>query len=321
VRLIHSYTDAGFLGRQLVLCRALLKFALLTSTRKVELLHCHAAMRGSFWRKSLFARLASWRGIPVIFHLHGSEMKTFYERQTGPIRQAITNQLERATTVVVLSESWRAFIREIAPRAKLAVVPNYVAVPPAVTRASTDKPTLLFLGAIGHRKGIFDLLSALAIARKTNADLRLLVGGTGQLDEAKAAAAKLDLSDHVDFLGWVDATERARLLDSAGIYVLPSYNEGLPMSVLEAMAAGLPTITTTVGGLPELITNGGDGVLIAPGDVEGLAAAIVRLANDPVERERMGGAARERVESLYSRDVVLTNLRSIYESATLAPKS
>ncbi len=315
IRLIHSYADGGFAGRQLVLAKALARYTWLLFTRKVELVHCHAAMKGSFWRKSLFARLARLRGIPVVLHLHGSEMQPFYERQNGPVRQAIQKELERADTVIVLSESWRAFVSAIAPRARLAVVPNYVGVPPATIRPADAAPTLLFLGAVGHRKGIFDLLKALALARKTVPGLRLVVGGNGQVAEAEAAARDLGLGEHVDFLGWVDAAARARLLQSAAIYVLPSYNEGLPMSVLEAMAAGLPTVTTDVGGLPELVTPGVDGILVKPGAVDALAAAITSLAGDPAERERMGAAARARVQSLYSRDVVLRALAAVYASA------
>ncbi|CAO4152995.1 glycosyltransferase family 4 protein [Methylorubrum aminovorans] len=312
VRLIHSYTDDGFLGRQVVLLAALARFTGALVTGRVELVHIHAAMRGSFWRKSLFARLARLRGIPVLLHLHGSEMKAFYESQSPAVKTAIVSQLERATRVLVLSESWQGFIQQIAPRARVVVMPNYVALPPPATRVSGGPVQLLFLGALGPRKGIFDLLRALARAAAAGVPLHLTVGGDGQLTEARQLAAELGLGDRVTFEGWVDTNRRAVLLNEADAYVLPSYNEGLPMSVLEAMAAGLPVVTTTVGGLPELITSGEHGLLIKPGNVDALAEAIIDLSTDPQRRSSMGTAARERVAAHYSRPVVLSLLKNIY---------
>lgn len=312
VRLIHSYTDDGFLRRQVVLLEAIVRFAGALATGRVELVHVHAAMRGSFWRKSLFARLARLRGIPVLLHLHGSEMKAFYGSQPPALRAAIARQLVRATRVLVLSESWRDYIEEIAPGARVVVVPNYVALPPSVTRHPSATVRLLFLGALGPRKGIFDLLQALARAAAAGLPLHLTVGGDGQLAEARRLAVELGLADRVTFEGWVDANRRATLLNEVDVYVLPSYNEGLPMSVLEAMAAGLPVVTTTVGGLPELITSGQDGLLIEPGNVDALAEAVMDLTTDPVRRSSLGAAARARVAARYSRPVVLGLLEEIY---------
>jgi glycosyltransferase involved in cell wall biosynthesis len=239
-------------------------------------------------------------------------MKTFYERQSPALKAAIAGQLEGATRVLVLSESWSRFIEGIAPRARVAVVPNYVALPPPVVRTPRATVRLLFLGALGPRKGIFDLLHALAHAVAAGAPLHLTVGGDGQLAEARRLAAELGLADRVSFEGWVDPARRAVLLAESDVYVLPSYNEGLPMSVLEAMAAGLPVITTTVGGLPELIASGENGWLIEPGDVDAMTQALAELAADPDRRLRLGAAGRERVEASYSRPVVLGLLEAIY---------
>lgn len=314
VKLIHSYADESFFSRQVTLARALVVCAWTMATKRVELLHCHSAMKGSFWRKSIFARMAAVFGIPVIFHLHGSEMKSFYERQKPFVRQVIKRELERADVVIVLSQSWHDFVSGIAPGASVAILPNYVTVPEATSSSSGGSGTLLFLGAVGVRKGVFDLLTAFAAALESDRTLRLLIGGNGEIEEARRRAEQLGVQDRVEFLGWVDSDARAKLLDEAAIYVLPSYNEGLPMSVLEAMSAGLATITTRVGGLPELIENGKTGVLIEPGDVSALTAAIHSLVQNPGKRRQIGDAARKRIESSYSRDIVLKKLETIYEA-------
>ncbi|KAA2236918.1 glycosyltransferase family 4 protein [Salinarimonas soli] len=318
VHLIHSYADGSFVHRQMVLARALAQFARMLVTEPVGLVHIHAAMRGSFWRKSLFARMARARGVPVLLHLHGSEMKAFYERQSPRLQAAITGQLELATRVLVLSESWRDFVQIVAPGARVVVVPNYVTVPPQIVRPRTSNTTLLFLGLIGPRKGTYDLLRAFARASSEYPSLRLVLGGNGEVEEARRLSAELGIAERVDFRGWVGPQERVSLLADADVYVLPSYNEGLPMSVLEAMAAGLPVITTDVGGIPELITNGRDGVLVTPGDINALAAAITRLAYTAEERERLGAAARARVLQHYSHGVVIKLLDAVYAETSAA---
>lgn len=316
VTLIHSYDDKGFVGRQLLLIRALMSYGFQLLTRKVELVHCHAAMRGSFWRKAIFAGLARRFGVPVLLHLHGSEMKSFYESQPQRVQRLISRQLELASAVLVLSESWKEFILKIAPKARTIVVPNYVRVPEAVERRASKDVTVLFLGLLGQRKGIFDLLEALARARRHNPALKLMVGGNGEVEEAKRLARELSLEDSVTFLGWIGEGKRQELLSRADIFVLPSYNEGLPMSVLEAMAYGLPVITTPVGGIPEVITDGRDGRLIAPGDVSALEKTLLELAAAPELRRALGAAAHGRVREHYADTVVLPLLASIYDQTT-----
>lgn len=313
VTLIHSYSDKGFIGRQLLLVRALISYAFHLLTRKVELVHCHAAMRGSFWRKAIFAGLARRFGVPVLLHLHGSEMRGFYESQPRPVQRLIARQLELANAVLVLSESWKHFILEIAPQSRTIVVPNYVRVPPALERPVRKDVTVLFLGLLGQRKGIYDLLAAFARARRTNPALKLIVGGNGEIEEARRLAHELDIEDGVTFLGWVDEGKRREMLIHADVFALPSYNEGLPMSVLEAMAYGLPVITTPVGGIPEVITDGRDGRLITPGDVDALEKALLDLAGDPALRRELGAAGYARVTERYADTVVLPLLHSIYD--------
>ncbi len=313
VRLIASYVDGNVLTRQFVLLRALIVYLWLLSTRRVELVHVHAAMRGSFWRKGLFASLARVFSVPVILHLHGSEMKPFYESQPPILRRLIRRHLEKATRVIVLSQSWRAFVNGIAPAARITVVPNYVIIPPPADPQLRKPRDILFLGLIGPRKGTFDLIPAFAGANAAYPDARLIIGGNGEVGEAESLIGSLKLNGRAVLAGWVGGEAKDGLLRSSGIYVLPSYNEGLPMSVLEAMAAGLAVITTRVGGIPELITSGVDGLLLEPGDREGLKKAMSALLGDEDLRSRLSDAGRRRVETSYSDRAVLPLLHRIYE--------
>lgn len=312
VRLIASYCDGGFLLRQVVLLRALVECFWCLCTRRVELLHVHAAMRGSFWRKNLFASMARRFGVPVIVHLHGSEMRQFYGAQKPLVQRLIRRHLEKADRILVLSDSWRDFVVEIAPGARVTVVPNYVTVPPPADLGARQGAKILFLGLVGPRKGTFDLIEAFAAIGPRHPEARLVIGGNGQVEAAAALIADKTLGGQVSLAGWVDGRAKTELLETSGIYVLPSYNEGLPMSVLEAMAAGLAVVTTRVGGIPELITDGLDGVLLEPGDKAGLAAALDRLLTDGERRRDLARAGRRRVEEHYSDRVVLPLLHRIY---------
>ncbi len=318
VRLIAAYGDGGFWARQWLLVRALCAYTAVLATSPVELVHVHAAMRGSFWRKAIFAAIARRFGVPVVLHLHGSEMKDFYAAQPALVKRMIVGQLEAASRVLVLSQSWRRFVAEIAPRAKTAVAPNYVDVPDAPPVRARPAREILFLGLVGERKGVFDLLKAFALARADNSEIELTIGGAGAIERARSEAQRLGVAGHVDFRGWVGPQEREALLARADIFALPSRNEGLPMSVLEAMARGLPVIATPVGGLPELIEDGVNGILVPPGDAEALARAILKLAGDQASREALGRAARETILARHSAGVVLPALEEVYAQARKA---
>lgn len=312
VKLIRSHDEGSLWRRQLILLGALVIYLWTLTTCKVELVHCHASVRGGFWRKAIFAAIARAFGIPVLFHLHGSETKKFYREQMRWVQGVISRELERASRVLVLSESWKTFVLSIAPKSRPVVVPNYVCIPPQPRPAPRSTVNLLFLGLVGPRKGVFDLLQAFANGQKQFPGLRLTIAGNGEIERAKDAARACGILDAVTFAGWVDGPGKTALLELADIYILPSYNEGLPMSVLEAMAYRLPVITTTVGGIPELITDRAHGWLLEPGDVAGLERAIVTLASSPAMREQLGLAGYERVSRHYSKSVVLPLLRSVY---------
>jgi glycosyltransferase involved in cell wall biosynthesis len=281
---------------------------------RVSILHCHVATRGSFWRKALLSEMARLRGVPVIFHLHGAETRAFYERQTRAVKHLFARELESAAAVIVLSESWREFAVSIAPRANVRVIPNYVALPTLDDTARSV--SALFLGELIPRKGVFDLLPAFKTVRATIADTRLELCGVGELERVRALLSSLHIEDSVEMPGWVSGVEKARRLRHAGVYVLPSYNEGLPMSILEAMSYGMPIVSTRVGGIPELVRHGLDGYLVEPGDVGGLASAMTEILSDPELRRRMGASARRRIETTYSRDVVLPKLEQLYAELT-----
>jgi glycosyltransferase involved in cell wall biosynthesis len=312
VEYLATHCDGSSMRKFMVAAQAFLKFLRMIAMGRVGLLHAHAASDASFWRKSIFLAVAYAARVPIVFHMHGAEFISYW-RHGGALRRAVIRQvLNLSDTVVALSESWRTDLLTIAPHARVVVIPN----PVEVHHRSTQfrrAGRVLFLGRIGDRKGSFDLLRAVALLRGRHAGLRLMCGGDGELDRFMRCARELGIESNVELLGWVRGPAKYRHLARATLFVLPSHAEGLPMALLEAMAAGTPVVVTPVGGIPELVRDGVDGLLVPPGDPEAIAAAIGRLLEDPALRERLAASARERVVSRHSLPAVVSRIETVYQ--------
>jgi glycosyltransferase involved in cell wall biosynthesis len=300
-------------------------FLAILVTRRASLVHAHVAAHGSFWRKASFLTLARIFGVPTILHLHASQVRDFYERDCGHVqRRIVKHVLQNASTVIVLSRRLQMYVGTIAPSARTVTIHNFVdnarieaeAKRTSVGRSST---LLLFLGEIGQRKGINDLIRALPEISRSIPDVRLVAGGSGDIEVVRRSAWELGIEKHVSLPGYVSGPEKFRLLAEAAIYVLPSYNEGVPISILEAMSVGLPIVTTPVGGIPDVIRDGEEGFLVAPGSIDQLAHRIIELLSNEDLRYRMGENARRRLRTEYSPEASLGALMALYRSHGAQP--
>jgi glycosyltransferase involved in cell wall biosynthesis len=279
------------------------------------LVHAHTASHASFWRKSVVCLMARLARRPYVLHVHGGGFAQFYEKESGPVAQRfIRNIFRHAAVVIALSEEWRERLQRICPAANIEVLHNAVALPNVggLRRLEDREPTLVFMGHLLRGKGIYDLVRAFALVAGHFPRLKLMCGGVGSIDEVRQLATQLDVRDRILCPGWLDPERKSAELASGTIFILPSYAEGMPMALLEAMSWRLPVITTPVGGIPQLVTHESNGLLVAPGDIDGLAAAIERLMKDPALRERLGSAARATIEAGFSLDEALEQLSRIY---------
>jgi len=266
-----------------------------------DVVHIHFASGASNVRKIILARVALARGASVIMHAHGGGYKKHWATMSPAARSITLNTLQSVQRVVVLGDRWKEFFESIGvPRHRIIVLPNPVVLPTIVpARALNGKVRFVYFGMITRRKGVFDLLEALArLTPECRERVEFVLAGNGDVPQLRAHANKLGVQDVAEIREWVDPVERDRLLAAASAFVLPSHTEGLPMSLLEAMAWGLPPICTPVGSIPEYVVNGANGLLIAPGDVTRLAAAIEKLVSQDENRVQMGRLARATVEPL-----------------------
>jgi glycosyltransferase involved in cell wall biosynthesis len=289
--------------------------------QRADLIHIHSASEASFWRKSIIVRMAFIAGVPSILHLHGGSFDRF-SAQRGPLgRRWVVATLERATRCVALSESWRQKIAEIAPRARVIVIPNGVAGAPTSAHALDTPPVVLFLGRLERQKGVFDLLRAFAVVSARLPDARLVLGGSGDLDAVREQAERLQVGERVDAVGWLDDVRRDEWMGRASLFVLPSYVEGMPVAILEAMARGVPVLSTRVGGVPDMIDDGINGRTVDPGDHEALTRAMSDLLADRRVAETFARRAKQKFEAMYRIDRIVEAISALYAEVIETPPS
>ena len=274
-------------------------------------LHLHVASRWSFWRKGAYMAAALFAGWPVVFHLHGGRFARFHAA-LGPFGRAIARfLLDRAAVIVVLSERWQAWMYGVTSNPRIVCLPNPVALPP-LSSAARDPGLVAFAGRCEEAKGVYDLLDAVSRLRPVCPRLRVECAGDGDMARLGNRALELGVAMQVTMRGWIGEREREALLARCGVFVLPSHVEGLPMSLLEAMAAGCPVIASSVGGIPDLIRDGENGLLVPPGKPGYLADALQRLQADPELAARLGARARATIAARYTVERSLERLEQIY---------
>jgi len=252
--------------------------------------HVNVAERLSFVRKGAIIAWAHALGLPVVLHLH-AQMQHFYRKLPAPLRALTRWVFSLADVVIVIGPAARRFVTEElkVPAERVEIVINGV---PAATQARRTRQAdgvqrVMFLGNLGARKGVADLLQALARPGFDRERLEVTIAGGGDVEDYRAQARQLGVDGFVRLPGWCDQAQTAALLANADVLILPSYDEVLPLVILEALANGVAVICTEVGEIPSLLTEGVDTLYVKPGDVEGIAAALQKVLGDPHLRETL----------------------------------
>ncbi len=298
--------------------------ATLQQDKAIQLVHIQASSHGSFYRKLVLFITAKYGfGKQVIYHMHGSRFETFYHNSDPVSKFLIRFLVERADVVIGLSDYWRTFFNQNFQVRRLEVLGNVIhqrdSAEVFYPKAAGGPLNVLFLGAIGQRKGIFDLLDVLREHRAVfEGRLVLRIGGNGETERLQDYIRQHNLESLAQFEGWVSGEKKHELLSSSDVYILPSYHEGLPISILEAMNYHLPVISTPVGGTAEAVQEGINGFLVMPGDKEALYARLLQFVVQPELASTMG-AASGRIVRRYLPETIFAHLCDIYESMLADP--
>jgi glycosyltransferase involved in cell wall biosynthesis len=317
--------QVGSEGRRETVPRKLMRFAfsplhlaLLLLRTGAEVVHLNASLEPkAYWRDLVYSIVAKLLGRRVVCQIHGGAMPQDFFRGNALLTWVLRRFLVSSNAVSVLSSAELAAYRKFDPRIRVHLVPN--AIDPSglagrTRSCNTARPLrLVYVGRLVRTKGLFEVVEAMTELKRAGRDVSLCIAGEGQ-DQAAlmAAAQRAGLGDRIRFLGSVFAAEKWRLWLDSDVFVFPTYREGLPYSLLEAMAAGCVPVTTAVAAIPDVMRDREHGLFVPANDAPALAMAIAALDDDRAGLFRMAEAARRRALERYTLVRLAGDLRKLY---------
>jgi glycosyltransferase involved in cell wall biosynthesis len=288
---------------------------LLIRNRDISIIHIHGAKDGSIVRKYCICFIGKKLFLKkVIFHSHAGAFDEYYAKGNRLYRHMCRFLVNNSEAVILLSDKWNTFFRENFNVKRLFVIANPVEHKETVVtvRKGTPPVTFLFLGRIADHKGIFDLVD-LVVKEQENlrGKFKLLVGGNHEVDRLKKMIADGQIGDLVEYIGWVQDDEKDQHFNNSDYFILPTYHEGMPMTILEALSHGKPVVTTPVGSIPEVIENNKNGYLFQPGDMVHLKEILLNVINNPSGYDCLRTQAMNTAKRFYP-ESIKTELEKLY---------
>ncbi len=308
---VATQKDGNGVIKLLCFLKGYLSILILLLRKKIDFAHLQTTENGSFFRKGIILRLLKKHKIPVILQ-HHIDYRDFYNQCNERKRRFIRKTFALADMNVMLGECYSKWVRSLVPQAKTRVLYNAVNTYPR-NAYDIDGKYIMFLGWLSDRKGIYDLLKAIKrIDKSLDENIRFLLCG-GEEDKIKPIIREYQIEKRIGYIGWVNKEKKEDLLSKTIIHILPSYREGLPMSVLETMAYGIPNIVSDIPIMQEIITDFSTGVVVKTGNVEQIADAIVRLSKDKNLRKKISENSFDLIEERFCLNKHLEGLRKIYK--------
>ena len=287
-------------------------FRFLVKLPKYDIVHVNMASDSSYYRKSVFIRTAKACHKKVVIHQHGGNFPEFYEKELSDGgRERVKKVLSMCDAFLVLGTAWKDFFGTIIERDRITVLPNAIRIPECDEK-QYGRQKILYLGRLCKTKGIGELLTVMPRISEQYPDVRLYLAGIWEDKELQKQAETL--KEYVTDLGWISGEEKQQYLKECDIFVLPSYFEGQPVSVLEAMANACGIVTTRTGSIPDMIIEGETGIFTVPKDNKSLEEGLLKLLADSELCRKLGENARRKAEAEFSIDNNMKQLLAIYEA-------
>jgi glycosyltransferase involved in cell wall biosynthesis len=300
------------------------RFSKAVLVHKPEICHIATAVGLSFLKHSVCIAIARLMGSKVLLHPHCS-FHFLYERQGKAWQWFVRKIIGFCHGVIITSSEWLG-LQETVPGCQIYYLPNainlmnFVDVGREKIESKSAKACLhiLYLGHLGKEKGSFDLISAAKkVLKQEHGVVFELVGHEqviGNIEQLSTEVAEAGLERFIQVRPAVNDAEKIELFRSADIFVYPSYHEGMPMAVIEAMACGLPIIATQVGGLPDLVCHGLNGLLVPAGQPDRLADAMYQLIVEPQTRCSMQVSSFRLAQENYDVEKLVIRLLDIFQA-------
>jgi glycosyltransferase involved in cell wall biosynthesis len=288
---------------------------LVAQRKDVAGVHIHLAERLSLLRKGMLMLLCKALGLPMIVHLHAAQFAPFYRQLPAPARWLTRRVLQLPAGQIVLGQRASEFMTDEigVPAHRVHIVPNGVPAPLVERRRDAAVRQVLFVGNLSERKGVSDLLRALGLPGWDRARTQVLLAGGGDVQSYRAQAQAMGLDPWLQFTGWLGPQQVAQRMAQADVLVLPSYDEGLPLVILEAMAQGVAVVCTPVGEIAQFITDEQEALFVQPGDSQALARQIQRVLADDALRSRLEAAGQQLYARRFSMERFCTDIARLHE--------
>ena len=275
--------------------------------RHASVVHINTSLNPrAYWRDLAYLFVARALGARVVYQVHGGALPRRFFAGQPALTRFLRWTLMLPDTLFVLARCEFEAYREFLPARDVVVLPNGIDCRPfslvPVVECAEDAPlNIVYIGRIAREKGLYEALQGVRIAHELGVDARLVVAGGGpEQDRLERYAHALGISTRVTFAGPVFGADKVRLLDGAHVMLLPSYSEGMPYALLEAMAAGIPVVATPVGAIPDVLADGTHGFLVPPRDGKAIAEALAVMAGDRERLSWMSRACRRRIRAAFS---------------------
>lgn len=276
-----------------------------------KIAHIHYAGGKSWLRKLFFLKYANLLGYKTIMHCH-CEFNIF-TKNIGADTAA--KNLRKTNINIFLANSFKDFAETNLGLTNGAVVNNPVKTTDRkVTNKHNHPITFLFIGLLNKEKGCYDIIEAAKLLKDKGLPFYIVMAGIGKSEtELKELVKRYELESEIHFPGWIKDKEKSSYLEQSDVLILPSYSEGMPVSILESKDYGLPVIASNVGAIPDIVQNGKNGFIIEPGDVESLANKMQIYIEDSELLQNHSQSSRNSVE-YFKINRIVNDLKDIYTS-------
>ena len=306
-KFVSTTTSKGSFSNLISFCRALLILPYYLIKKPNSVVHIHGASFNSFYRKFIFIKVSLLFGAKVVYHIHGGQFRSFYENANRRTKNFISDAVDSVDCIICLSESWRNYFASNFRPKKIEVIANIVPNCNRISRSgalNTFPLNFIFLGDISKPKGVWWLIKTCAENKVGwEGKIKIKLAGKGDTLSFLHDIEKNELEGIMEYIGWISGDEKEQILKASDIFILPSFNEGLPISILEAMSHSLPIISTNVGGIPEIVEQHKNGILVEPGNSAQLTEAIDFAINNSQKFLSYGAQNLERVKPHFPENV------------------
>lgn len=285
-------------------------FSIKKKASEVDIVHFHVAQKGSFYRKSILASRVP-KETKIIFHMHASQFDTFYENSSSLVKRSIRKTLDSLDKLVVLSEEWAQFYQTITST-EIIIIKNAVEVPDRIQYDSRSKK-IITLGKICERKGSYDILTLAERIFPIFPEIRFILYGDGEIEKIKKQIKKRRINN-VYIGGWITKPEQKIVMKGSLLHLLPSYQEGLPMSILETMSFGISNLTTTVGGIPQVVKDSENSMAVYPGDIDAMFKKLSYFLENRNVREFYSTEANKTIQDHFSLNLYFEKWDKFYRN-------